>query len=102
MRKSIEYALAMVSIAAPRALVDGKNLVPGKRKHNSIDPMPHGLDSVAKIVIPVIIKMLLGKYFALELNIFDERIGFDVILVFEENVVLDFHSLRKDRKILYF
>ena len=92
----------MISITAPRALVDGKDLVPCNRKHNSIYAVPHGLDPVTKIVVPVIIEMLLGKYFALELNIFDKGVGFDVILIFEEDVVLDFHSLRKDRKILYF
>ena len=88
----------MISIAAPRPLIDGKNLVPGNGKHNAINPVPHGLDPVAKIVVPVIIEMLLGKYFAFEFNIFDEGVGFDVILVFEEDVVLDFHSLRRIEK----
>ena len=92
----------MISITAPRSLVDRKNLVPGNRKHNTINPMPHGLYSVTKIVISVIIEMFLCEYFAFEFNIFDKGVGFDIIFVFEEDVVLNFHNLRRIENTIFF
>lgn len=92
MRDGVEDTFSMVGVRSPRTLIDRHDLIFADGEHDSVGSMPHGLDTISKIVVPVIGEMLFGEYFAFELKISDEGIGFHVLIILEEDVVLDFHG----------
>ena len=93
MREGVENSFAMEGIAAPGSLVDRQNFIFSYGEHDAIDPMSHSFYSIPKIIIPLVAEMFPGHQFALELEILNEGVVFDVVIVLEEDVVFDFHLL---------
>lgn len=92
MGDSVEDAFSMVGIGSPRALIYGQDLIFGDGKHDTIGPMPHGFDTVSKVIVPIIGQMFFGQDLAFELKISNKGVSFHVLIIFEEDVVFDFHD----------
>lgn len=54
--------------------------------------MSHGLYAIAEVIIAIISEVFFGEDVAFEFEVPDERVGLHILIIFEKDVVLDFHK----------
>ena len=86
-RNGVEDSFAREAILFPSAFINKQNLISTKLHRNRVSTV----HPISKIVTSLLIVVLPGEYFAFEFKTFDEGIFVHVILVFQEDVLSDFH-----------
>ncbi len=68
-------------------------------QHDAVSAVPHGFDPVAKVVVAIVGKIFSCEYFALKFKVSDEGEGLHVLVIFQEDVMLDFHRFVEIEKM---